>query len=75
MTSGWLTPFFQSDGRMLPWIRDHTFWALGRLPVARAEMLATLAGVKRGVFGKLDLDTLAERGAKPLPQTWAERYE
>lgn len=75
MTSRWLTPFFQSDGGVLPWIRDHTFWALGRLPATRAEMLATLAGVKRGLFGKLDLDALAERGTKPLPETWAERYE
>lgn len=41
-----LTPLFQSDGRVLPYLRDLAFGPLGRAPVARHVMRTTLAGVR-----------------------------
>lgn len=42
-----LTPLFQSDSRLLAPLRDTFFAPLGRLPIARRQMLAILAGSKR----------------------------
>jgi len=42
-----LTPLFQSDSRLLAPLRDMFFGPLGRLPVARRQMLAILTGSKR----------------------------
>lgn len=44
--SRWLTPLFQSDRRGLAGLRDMTFGPLGRLPLARGQMLKILAGTK-----------------------------
>lgn len=49
--SRWLTPLFQSDATWLGLMRDIFFGPLGRLPLARREMLKILAGTKRGWFG------------------------
>lgn len=46
--SRWLTPLFQSDARLLAPLRDACFGPLGRLPLARRQMLAILTGNKRG---------------------------
>jgi len=46
--SRWLTPLFQSDRTMLGPLRDTLFGPLGRLPLARREMLKILTGTKRG---------------------------
>jgi 2-polyprenyl-6-methoxyphenol hydroxylase-like FAD-dependent oxidoreductase len=43
-----MTPFFQSDGAALPWLRDRTFDRMTAVPWLRREMLRTLAGVKTG---------------------------
>ncbi|HJT97076.1 MAG TPA: FAD-dependent monooxygenase, partial [Rhodanobacteraceae bacterium] len=48
--SRWLTPLFQSDRTLLGPIRDTLFGPLGRLPIARREMLKILTGTKRGWF-------------------------
>jgi 2-polyprenyl-6-methoxyphenol hydroxylase-like FAD-dependent oxidoreductase len=48
--SGVLTPVFQSDARLLPWLRDATMGLACRLPIVRGHMLSTLAGTKAGVF-------------------------
>ena len=43
-----LSPFFQSDWRVLGWGRDWTLPLLPRLPVVRRQMLMTVAGLKGG---------------------------
>ena len=46
--SRWLTPLFQSDHDMLAPLRDTFFGPLGRLPIARKQMLRILSGTRRG---------------------------
>jgi len=53
--SRWLTPVFQSDLDWAANLRDLAFGPLGRMPIARGEMLKVLAGIKRGWFGTLRL--------------------
>ncbi len=50
MASRWLTPFFQSNGRIMPAIRDHGFALSARIPYFRTQMLQTLAGLKTGLL-------------------------
>ncbi|WP_109126707.1 NAD(P)/FAD-dependent oxidoreductase [Dyella sp. C11] len=45
--SRWLTPLFQSDHQALSGMRDRCFGPLGRMPVARGQMLRILTGTKR----------------------------
>lgn len=45
-----LTPFFQSDGRALGWLRDAFMGIAGRLPIVGRESLATLTGHKSGIL-------------------------
>ena len=52
--SRWLTPFFQSDSRIMPLVRDAAFGTLCHMPYVRTEMLRTLSGVKTGLFSHLD---------------------
>jgi 2-polyprenyl-6-methoxyphenol hydroxylase-like FAD-dependent oxidoreductase len=55
--SSLLTPVFQSDARLLPWLRDMSMGLACRLPVVRGQMLSTLTGVKAGLLrGTLKLD-------------------
>jgi 2-polyprenyl-6-methoxyphenol hydroxylase-like FAD-dependent oxidoreductase len=56
--SRWLTPLFQSDSRVLGWLRDWTFPIANALPPLRNHMVRTMAGVSMG-FG---------RRAMPLPR-------
>ncbi|RUL69599.1 FAD-dependent oxidoreductase [Dyella choica] len=46
--SRWLTPLFQSERRALAVLRDLGFGPLGRLPLARGQMLKILTGTKAG---------------------------
>ncbi len=46
--SRWLTPLFQSDRDGLAWLRDLVFGPVGRLPLARGQMLKILTGTKVG---------------------------
>ncbi len=46
-----LTPVFQSDGRVLPWLRDRLFGPLGRAPLSRHVMRTTLAGTRLFPYG------------------------
>lgn len=62
LASRWLTPFFQSDSRVLGLVRDATFGLASVIPFAEGQMLRTLAGVKTGVFSELD------------PGAWSKRY-
>jgi salicylate hydroxylase len=63
LASRWLTPFFQSDSRVLGLVRDATFALASRLPFAEGQMLRTLAGIKTGVFSEFD------------PGAWNPRYQ
>jgi 2-polyprenyl-6-methoxyphenol hydroxylase-like FAD-dependent oxidoreductase len=50
-----LTPFFQSDSRMLALLRDAAFGMAARLPLVCGEYRATLVGAKAGIlFGRLE---------------------
>ena len=46
--SRWLTPLFQSDRQGAARVRDLAFGPLGRLPLARGQMLRILTGTKQG---------------------------
>lgn len=48
----WLTPFFQSDSRVLGWMRDLGFPLMRWLPPVRRLMMASMAGVASGFFGR-----------------------
>jgi 2-polyprenyl-6-methoxyphenol hydroxylase-like FAD-dependent oxidoreductase len=50
MASAVMTPFFQSDSRLLAILRDLTFDRMKIVPYLRREMVRTLAGLKTGVF-------------------------
>jgi 2-polyprenyl-6-methoxyphenol hydroxylase-like FAD-dependent oxidoreductase len=50
MLSRLLTPMFQSDGRILGWLRDATMWLPSTIPFLRRETLRTLAGMKTGLL-------------------------
>lgn len=39
------TPFYQADGTVLPWVRDHVLGKLARLPFAARILAATVSGV------------------------------
>ena len=43
-----LSPFFQSDWRVLGWGRDRALPLLPRIPLVRRQMLMTVAGLKGG---------------------------
>jgi 2-polyprenyl-6-methoxyphenol hydroxylase-like FAD-dependent oxidoreductase len=43
-----LSPFFQSDWRILAWGRDLVLPVLPHVPVVRRQMLLTVAGLKGG---------------------------
>lgn len=55
--SRWITPLFQSSGRVAPVLRDTLLAASRWVPYARAQSAAALAGVKTGwLAGRLRLD-------------------
>ena len=39
------TPFYQADGRLLPWIRDHVLGKVARLPPSPRLLAATVSGL------------------------------
>ncbi len=47
-----LTPFFQGDSRMLGGLRDVLMPIAARLPFLRGLMVATMCGVKQGLFAR-----------------------
>jgi 2-polyprenyl-6-methoxyphenol hydroxylase-like FAD-dependent oxidoreductase len=57
--SRWLSTLFQSDSVVAPLLRDFAFAHLCRIPYMRRQMLDSLAGVKTGLFGRLDVTQLA----------------
>ena len=63
LASAALTPFFQSDSRLLADVRDLAFHRLKIVPYLRREMLRTLAGLKTGLVASATAESLA--GAPP----------
>jgi 2-polyprenyl-6-methoxyphenol hydroxylase-like FAD-dependent oxidoreductase len=59
LASATLTPFFQSDSRLLATVRDVTFDRMKIVPYLRREMLRTLAGLKTGAMTSASAETLA----------------
>jgi 2-polyprenyl-6-methoxyphenol hydroxylase-like FAD-dependent oxidoreductase len=57
--SALMTPFFQSDSRALPVLRDLVFDRLKIVPWLRREMIRTLAGLKTGLLSHRDAARLA----------------
>ena len=45
MLSWAFTPFYQADGRALPWVRDHVLGKVARAPFAPRLLAATVAGL------------------------------
>ncbi|HYD28608.1 NAD(P)/FAD-dependent oxidoreductase [Brevundimonas sp.] len=39
------TPFYQADGRVLPWVRDHLLGKAARLPLSPRLLAATVSGL------------------------------
>ncbi len=39
------TPFYQADGRVLPWVRDHILGKVARLPLSPRLLAATVSGL------------------------------
>ncbi|MBW8302423.1 MAG: FAD-dependent monooxygenase [Brevundimonas sp.] len=39
------TPFYQGDGRLLPWVRDHLLGKVARLPLSPRLLAATVSGL------------------------------
>jgi 2-polyprenyl-6-methoxyphenol hydroxylase-like FAD-dependent oxidoreductase len=66
--SRWLTPVFQSDRRFVGHLRDALFPHLVRFPLLEQAMLATLAGVKRGV-ARRSLPLAPVSAALPSPSS------
>jgi len=62
MASRLMTPLFQSDGRMLPLLRDAALPALRMVPYVRREMVRTLAGLKTGVLSSTAATQIAAPG-------------
>ena len=62
-----LTPLFQSDSRMLGWLRDVTFPMSQWLPPLRRRMVRTMAGLDRGIVrGPISLDDLRRQALPPV---------
>jgi 2-polyprenyl-6-methoxyphenol hydroxylase-like FAD-dependent oxidoreductase len=55
-----LTPFFQSDQRVLPWLRDMSLATVASLPIAKEANLQTLVGTRGGWFSGDDTRWLFE---------------
>lgn len=58
MASAAMTPFFQSDSRLLATLRDLTFDRMKIVPYLRREMVRTLAGLKTGIFSAASPDQI-----------------
>ena len=51
-----VTPLFQSDSKLVGSLRDLLFGPMCRLPFFRGQMLGSMAGAKRGIWGEVFTD-------------------
>lgn len=65
MASAVMTPFFQSDSRLLAMLRDLTFDRMKIIPYLRREMVRTLAGLKTGIFTAASAEQIVNCLAEP----------
>jgi 2-polyprenyl-6-methoxyphenol hydroxylase-like FAD-dependent oxidoreductase len=65
LASRLMTPFFQSDSRVLARVRDLTFDRLQVIPYLRREMIRTLAGLKTGLFTAAAADAIVDCVPQP----------
>ena len=68
-SSRWLTPLFQSDLRMLPWLRDLLMGGTSRWPVVGDLTRQTLVGVRAGWMPASVLDLSSLRGSSAAADT------
>lgn len=59
-----MTPFFQSDSRLLADARDLAFHRLKRVPWVGGQMLRTLAGLKTGLLTSASAEDIAGARAR-----------
>lgn len=55
LASRWLTPWFQSDWRVLGPVRDVCMHPMTRVPWIKRQMVQSLAGIKTGVLSAMEL--------------------
>lgn len=55
------TPFFQSDLPGFGWFRDQTFGLSCRLPYVGTDTVRIMAGMKTGLFSRMNLEALKAR--------------
>jgi 2-polyprenyl-6-methoxyphenol hydroxylase-like FAD-dependent oxidoreductase len=60
LATRWLTPWFQSDLQMLAPFRDRVMPLSIKIPWVRRQMLASMAGLKNGLFSIGTLQTFLE---------------
>ncbi|KAL0482799.1 kynurenine 3-monooxygenase [Acrasis kona] len=60
MCSRMLTPYFQSNSKVLGWGRDAFMGPFSSIPFVGKQMATVLSGVKRGVINKYDERTLVQ---------------
>ena len=75
LASRLMTPFFQSDSRVLARVRDLTFDRLQAVPYLRREMVRTLAGLKTGLFTAAAAEAIAGDGPRPAARIPMETAE
>lgn len=62
-----MTPLFQSDSRIAPWVRDLTFHRLKLIPWLKREMVRTLAGLKTGLLTHATAERIAGATSSSRP--------
>lgn len=55
LISRWFTPFYQSDGNVLPWLRDHLATPLSQLPPVQRLLGVVVSGLVGGPLKTLGL--------------------
>ncbi|MBU2533789.1 MAG: FAD-dependent monooxygenase, partial [Alphaproteobacteria bacterium] len=68
LASAMMTPLFQSDQVVLPWLRDKVFDHLRHVPYLRREMLRTLCGLKMGPLAYREPEDIVRLGS--TGQAW-----
>jgi 2-polyprenyl-6-methoxyphenol hydroxylase-like FAD-dependent oxidoreductase len=55
LASRWMTPWFQSNWRVLGAVRDVCMYPASRVPWVRRQMVQSLAGIKTGLLSAMEL--------------------
>lgn len=60
LASRWMTPWFQSDARVLGLVRDACMYPGSRAPWVRRQMVQSLAGIKTGLLSAMELPVVSD---------------